>query len=171
MTDYRKTMHVNADPEALFAALTTPSGLAAWWTEVDGSGDTGGELRFSFDPPEPLLIHVDRATRPTFVQWTVDECSFLPDWVGTHPTFMITPVDGGGSELYFRHHGLTSELDCIDMCTRGWDHFIESLRVYAETGRGMPRRKSRRSVAPRVARRDVAPQQSFRTLAGRRAAA
>jgi hypothetical protein len=24
-------------------------------------------------------------------------------------------------------------------CTRGWDHFIESLRQYVEVGRGMPR--------------------------------
>jgi hypothetical protein len=24
------------------------------------------------------------------------------------------------------------------MCTRSWDHFLVSLRDYAETGRGMP---------------------------------
>ena len=69
---------------------------------------------------------------------TVTDCRFLPDWVGTRPTFTITPVDDDASELRFRHHGLTPELDCIEMCTRGWDHFLVSLRAYVEVGRGSP---------------------------------
>ena len=136
--DYQKTIRVKAYPGALFDALTSVSGLAAWWTRVTGSGDAGGELKFFFDSPEPLLMQVDLATRPTSVQWTVTDCSFLPDWVGTRPTFTIIPVDGDASELQFRHHGLTQELDCIEMCTRGWNHFIVSLRDYVEVGRGMP---------------------------------
>jgi uncharacterized protein YndB with AHSA1/START domain len=136
--DYQKTIRVKAAPDALFDALTSVSGLAAWWTSVTGSGAAGGELRFVFDHPEPCVMRVDEASRPTSVRWTVTDCGFLPDWVGTRPTFTITPVDGEGAELRFRHHGLTAELDCIDMCTRGWDHFLASLRAYAETGRGMP---------------------------------
>ena len=122
ITDYQKTIRVQAPPDALFDALTTASGLTAWWTGAAGSGDTGGELEFFMSAPDPLLIHVDEATRPTSVRWTVTECSFEPDWVGTRPTFSISPVEGGASELEFRHHGLTNELDCIDMCARGWDH-------------------------------------------------
>ena len=140
--DYQKTLRVKANPGALFDALTTISGLTAWWTRATGSGDAGGELTFFFDSPEPLLMHVDQATRPTSVQWTVNDCSFLPDWVGTRPTFTIAPVDGDASELQFRHHGLTPELDCIEQCTRSWDHFLESLREYVEVGRGMPRGSS-----------------------------
>jgi len=138
MADYQKTMRVKARPEALFDALTTLSGLAAWWTRAEGDGEAGGELRFYFDPPEPCVMRVDEASRPTTVRWTVTECDFLPDWVGTRPTFTITAADGG-AELHFRHHGLSEELDCIDMCTRGWDHFLGSLRQYAEVGQGMPR--------------------------------
>lgn len=140
--DYQKTIRVQAHPDKLFDALTTPSGLAAWWTDVMGSGDTGGELQFSFDPPEPCVMQVDQATRPFSVQWTVTSCDFLPDWVDTRPTFTITPVGGDASELQFRHQGLTQELECIEQCTRGWDHFLESLRQYVEVGRGMPRGSS-----------------------------
>jgi uncharacterized protein YndB with AHSA1/START domain len=137
--DYQKTIRVKASPEALFDALTSLAGLAAWWTRATGSGDTGGELRFLFDSPEqPCVMHVDQATRPTSVQWTCTEYSVLPDWAGTCPVFTITPAGGGASELRFRHHGLTPELDCIEVCTRGWDHFLASLRAYVETGRGMP---------------------------------
>jgi uncharacterized protein YndB with AHSA1/START domain len=139
ITDYQKTIRVQAPAEALFDALTTASGLSAWWTEATGSGDTDGELSFFMSAPDPLLIHVDEATRPTSVRWTVTECSFEPDWVGTRPTFTVTPVEGGASELEFRHHGLTNELECIDMCTAGWDHYLASLRAYVETGHGNPR--------------------------------
>lgn len=135
-TDYQKTFQVNASPETVFDALTTVLGLAAWWTRVTGSGDTGGELAFFFNQPDPCVMRVDEAT-PTSVRWTVTACDFLPDWVGTHPTFTIVPIDGGTAEVRFRHHGLTAELDCIDQCTNGWNHFTESLRQYAETGQGM----------------------------------
>ena len=137
--DYQKTMRVNAPADALFDAITNTSGLAAWWTGVTGSTEAGGELRFFFDPPEPCVMHVDQATRPTTVQWTVTSCDFLRDWVGTRPTFTITPVDGEACELHFRHYGLTAELDCIEDCTQGWNFFLQSLRRFVEVGRGTPR--------------------------------
>ena len=138
-TDYQKTLRVQASADALFEALTTASGLSSWWTTTTGSGDIGGELQFSFDPPEPCVMRVDQAKRPATVEWTVTSCDFLPDWVGTRPAFTITPFDGGGTELQFRHYGLNQELECIDMCTRGWDFFLESLRRYVEDGQGTPR--------------------------------
>jgi uncharacterized protein YndB with AHSA1/START domain len=137
--DYQTTMRVKASPDAVFDALTRAAGLAAWGNPATGSGKTGGELRFIMNAPEPLVIHVDEAIRPTSVRWTVTECPFLPDWVGTRPTFTITPVDGDTTELHFRQYGLNNELECIDMCTRSWNHYImTSLRDYVEAGRGSP---------------------------------
>jgi uncharacterized protein YndB with AHSA1/START domain len=139
MTDYQQTLRIQATPDQLFDAITTADGLTAWWTKASGSGTTGGELAFEFNHPEPAVMHVDEATRPSTVRWTVTACGVEPDWVGTHPTFSITPAGNGASELHFRHHGLTSELDCIEQCTRGWNHYLESLRRYVEVGRGMAR--------------------------------
>ncbi len=137
-TDYQTTVRVKASPDVLFDALTTLTGLGAWWNPATGSGETGGELRFIMNAPQPLVIHVDEATRPTLVRWTVTDCPFLPDWIGTKPRFTITPVDGDTSELHFRHQGLNQELECIDMCTRSWNHYMSSLREYLEVGRGSP---------------------------------
>jgi len=136
--DYEQTIHIDAAPDAVFDALTTTEGLTAWWTPAEGSGATGGELVFTMNAPDPCVMHVDAATRPAFVQWTVTECNFEPDWVGTRPTFTVTPVDDGGSEVRFVHHGLTSQLECIEVCRRGWDHFIPSLRDHVERGEGSP---------------------------------
>jgi len=136
--DYQTTVRVKASPDALFAALTSVTGLAAWWNPATGSGETGGELRFIMNAPEPLVIHVDEAIRPTSVRWTATDCPFLPDWIGTRPTFTITPIDGDTTELHFSHHGLSEELECFDMCTRSWNHYMTSLRDYLEVGRGSP---------------------------------
>jgi uncharacterized protein YndB with AHSA1/START domain len=139
MNDYSNVIRVHTSADALYDALTTADGLSAWWTRAEGAGDAGGDLRFFMSAPDPLLVHVDAATRPMSVRWTVTECTFEPEWVGTHPTFTITAVDDSTAELEFRHVGLTDELACIDMCTRGWDHYLASLQQYAETGRGNPR--------------------------------
>ncbi len=136
--DYQMTLHVKADADALFDALTTVEGLSAWWGPASGSGAAGGELRFIMNAPEPCVMRVDVAARPALVQWTCTSCDFLPDWVGTRPAFTIIPLADGTAELRFCHQGLTQELECIEMCTRGWDHFIPSLRDYVETGAGSP---------------------------------
>ena len=82
--DYEKTIRVNADPGALFEALTTTSGLSAWWVRATGTGTAGGEIQFFMDAPEPLVVRVDEAT-PTSVQWTVLDCP-LPDRLGRNPS-------------------------------------------------------------------------------------
>lgn len=151
-TDYRTTVRVNAPADVVFDAVTTAESLAAWWSPVTGSGLAGGALRFPMvaDQP-PLLIHVDEATRPTTVRWTVVECTFMEDWVGTQPTFTITPIDDGACEVTFEHVGLNDELECKDMCSRSWDHFVRtSLRELAEGGPGAPNR-SPRDLARRAA--------------------
>jgi hypothetical protein len=137
-TDYETVIRVKAPADAAFDAITTTTPLTAWWAPAMGNGDSGSELKFFMNSPDPLVIHVDIATPPTSVEWTVTDCPFLTDWVGTRPTFKITPLDGNESEVQFRHVGLTSELECIDMCSRSWDHFMLSLRDYVETGVGSP---------------------------------
>lgn len=138
-SDYQKTLRVQAAPEMLYDAITSVDGLAAWWTPTSGSTSCGGELRFWFDAPDVCVMRVDESERASSVRWTVTACDFLPDWVDTRPAFTITPIDEQFTELTFRHHGLTADLECIDMCTRGWNHYLASLRQYAETGQGMPR--------------------------------
>ncbi len=139
-TTYEATTRIAATPDAVFDAITTVEGLQAWWIpRTEGSGATGGELRFNMGPPNPLIVRVDAAVRPTSVEWTVAEGSFHDEWVGTRPVFTITDLGDGTSEVHFRHGGLTTELECHDSCSRSWDHFVlTSLREYLELGAGSP---------------------------------
>lgn len=144
-TDYLTTVQVHASADVVFDRVTSADSLAAWWSPVTGSGLAGGELRFPMVADQaPLLIRVDEATRPTLVRWTVLECTFMEDWVGTRPTFSITALGEDRCEVTFEHCGLNDELECKDMCSRSWDHFIgTSLRELAEGGVGAPNRSPR----------------------------
>ena len=151
-TDYRTTVRVNAPADVVFRCVTSTEALTAWWSPVTGSGLAGGELRFPMVAGQPpLRIRVDEAIRPTSVCWTVIECTFMEDWVGTQPTFTITPLPDSCCELTFEHRGLNDELDCKEMCSRSWNHFIRtSLRELAAGGPGAPNR-SPRDLARRAA--------------------
>lgn len=132
--DYQATVLFDAPPEAVFDALTTVAGLASWWAPVSGSGAQGGELRFMMVEGDPLVIRVDEARRPSTVAWTVLQCNFLPDWVGTAPRFELRPRETGGCELRFRHRGLAPQLECFSTCKAGWDYHLASLHDYVEHG-------------------------------------
>ena len=151
-TDYRTTIVVKAHADVAFDAVTTTEALTAWWSPVTGSGLTDGELRFPMVAGQPpLLVRVDEANRPTTVRWTVMECTFMEDWVGTQPTFTITPIEEGSCEVTFEHRGLNDQLECKDMCSRSWNHFVRtSLRELLEGGPGAPNR-SPRDLARRAA--------------------
>jgi uncharacterized protein YndB with AHSA1/START domain len=148
--DYQSQLTLSAAPDAVFDALTTTEGLAAWWTPVTGDGHTGGELTFSFGGPgSEAVMRVDRAERGAGVRWTNVACH-VEDWVGTTMHFDIETLPAGGTELRFRHAGLTPRLECFRDCKSGWDHFIPSLGAYVETGVGNPNQS-----AADLARREV----------------
>ena len=135
--DYQSHLTLTASADAVFDALTTTEGLTAWWTPVTGNGLAGGELTFSFGPGADAVMRVDAAERGVGVTWTNVAC-VVEDWVGTTLHFDIESRPAGGTELRFRHAGLTPRLECFTDCQSGWDHFIPSLGAYIETGVGNP---------------------------------
>jgi len=135
--DFEATMSFKAPEDAVFEALTTPSGLASWWTKVSGSGLAGGELTFLFGD-DPLVMRVDKAERPSVVRWTALAFEPLPDWVGTSMSFDVSPHGRGGSRLRFRHTGMTPRLECFSSCSKGWEQYLASLVDYVDSGQGNP---------------------------------
>jgi uncharacterized protein YndB with AHSA1/START domain len=136
--DYTAALNLRGSIEVAFDALTTTDGLAAWWTEVSGTGTRGGELRFTFgSDASAVTMRVDGAERGR-VEWTCLDCH-VSDWVDTSLSFGLTARSDGGCDLEFRHRGLTPKLECYLDCKSGWDHFIPSLQAFIDTGVGRPR--------------------------------
>jgi uncharacterized protein YndB with AHSA1/START domain len=134
---FQATKRISASPEAVLAALRSPEAITSWWTPTTGSGDAGGTLEVSFfGGEERVVMHVEPAFEGRVV-WSVQAAPLTPDWVGT--TIFFDVAEGGeGTMLFFRHQGLTPELECYDMCHQGWTHYLGSLVSYVETGQGRP---------------------------------
>jgi uncharacterized protein YndB with AHSA1/START domain len=143
MNNFEQQVSIAAHPSTVFAALTTIEGVRGWWTE---DSDMEGEMvRVRFGATHKAFsVHVPAAGNE--VRWHClaahiahGEMSKRDEWIGTTLVFRLVP-EGEGTRLEFEHVGLLPELQCFEMCNKGWRHFLESLRQYAQDGGGTPYR-------------------------------
>jgi uncharacterized protein YndB with AHSA1/START domain len=85
-----------------------------------------------FGGEERVVMRVEPAFERRVV-WSVHAAPLTPDWVGTTIYFDVAEA-GDGTMLSFRHEGLTPELECYDICHKGWTHYLASLVSYVEAG-------------------------------------
>lgn len=143
MNHFQKTLVIDADACAVYAALTTPQGLAGWWTEdcdVPAPAQTGDTLRFRFSCGENDM-RVEHLDPDREVRWLCTR-EAKGEWVGTKPVFRLTRQGPGRTRLDFEHVGLVPSLHCYEQCKEGWSYYLDSLRLFAQTGRGTPQRKA-----------------------------
>jgi uncharacterized protein YndB with AHSA1/START domain len=137
--DFESTQAFGAPPEKVLAALRTPEGITDWWGPMTGSADVGGTFEVSFENHRQVIVLGVEPAEEGRVVWTVKETPLTPEWVGTTIVFDVA-ASGDGATLHFRHHGLTPQLECFDMCHAGWTHYLRSLVSYVDTGEGQPSR-------------------------------
>jgi uncharacterized protein YndB with AHSA1/START domain len=129
-----KALTSAAAPERVFAALTDPDQVTAWWNakSTTGSGEAGGELRITFGAEEQATVmRVLAARRPDVVVWEVTSSPLVPDSAGTRPAFTMTAA-GDGCRLGFTHYGLVPQLECFELCNVDWGRFLVRLVTHAE---------------------------------------
>jgi len=131
-------MRLAVTPQQIISTVTDETEISRWWTSVNRSERGGDQLRLFMGGEAPLVFTIEHIPGSRTVTWTVTSCDFLPDWVGTTPTFSVQPNEDGTCELEFHHVGLRPALECFDECQAGWDHFMPSLHRYLETGEGLP---------------------------------
>jgi uncharacterized protein YndB with AHSA1/START domain len=145
VTSYQQSLVLEANPAAVYAALTTPEGLRAWWTpDCDVQTATGGKIHLRFERTHKEM-RIERLDPGREVRWlcTASHLAFAPaprrsEWVGTQIVFRLTPHGMGHTRLDFEHVGLVPALDCYEVCSDGWRHYLSSLQQLAATGRGTP---------------------------------
>ncbi len=136
--DFRRTITFTAGPETVLEALRTTAGIDGWWGSTIGSPGEGGTFEVGFGS-DRLIVMEAAAVDARRVEWKVERAPHTPEWDGTTIVFELEPV-GAGTELRFRHHGLTPQLECFDMCHEGWTHYLASLVDYVDDGAGHPYR-------------------------------
>lgn len=151
VSSFRQNLTLRATPDAVFAALTTPRGLAGWWSDdcdvpTGPQNAVGATVRVRFDCAKKDF-RIERLEPGRALEWRCTAAYIdLPtlerrsEWVGTRLRFELAPAPGGSTELRFEHEGLEPTLECFELCRAGWQQFLGSLQRFVETGRGEPYR-------------------------------
>lgn len=140
--DFTAVLNLPTTPAAVSALFTSAEGVSRWWGPTEGDGAVGGTLVTGFGDNGVNAVRVLEAGphrviwEPVAVEGTTPTWH-TQEWLGTRVEFDIAPADGG-TELRFRHAGLTPRLACWDDCFAGWSYFMASIKTYAETGTGTP---------------------------------
>jgi uncharacterized protein YndB with AHSA1/START domain len=143
MPSYTKTLLIQAPPRKLYEAVSTVRGLKGWWSDNTVADNGGITVRFSGKNFQTLRLLDPSPDKKATWEWIaqyfpLEGTTQTDEWVGTRVSFDIEASPDGSSTLVFTHIGLTPQLICYPMCNAGWNHFLESLRAYCETGRGTP---------------------------------
>lgn len=144
MNNFTSTIILQSTPQKVYAALT--GAIDQWWTEVvDGNAQEAGHIfSVGFGPQVRKTMMVETLIPGKKVSWlVVDALIDLPElknkieWIGTR---IVWEISGNteGTVLELKHMGLTREVECYQVCTEGWQHFLRSFEQYISTGTGMP---------------------------------
>ncbi|MCW2544772.1 MAG: hypothetical protein JWM40_2324 [Frankiales bacterium] len=140
--DFTAMIALPARPEVVAELFTSAAGVSRWWGPTEGDASVGGTLATSFGEYGINAMRVLEAG-PNRVVWEsvalegVRPTEHVQEWLGTTMEFDMVPSEIG-TELQFRHVGLTPQLACWDDCYAGWTHFMASIQQLAETGTGNP---------------------------------
>src|SRR4051812_37491395 len=140
--DFTATLSLPASPDAIAALFASSEGVSRWWGATQGDAQVGGTLVTAFGEHGVNAVRVLEAG-PTRVVWESigadggKGTTHEQEWMGTTLEFDIAPA-AVGTDLRFRHAGLTPQLACWEDCFAGWTHFMASIQAYAETGTGHP---------------------------------
>jgi len=140
--EFTAVLNLPAGPATVSALFTSAAGVSRWWGPTEGEATVGGTLVTSFGEHGANAMRVLECGPARVVWESVPVAGTTPtghakEWLGTRMEFDIVPT-GSGSELRFRHVGLTPRLECWDACAAAWTYFMASIEACATTGLGTP---------------------------------
>lgn len=134
MADIMHRIAIRAPPEKVYDAVSTPTGLAGWWTtNVKGDGRPGSVADFGF-ADRTTRMRIDQLQPGKSVAWTC--LAGPPEWIGSTVHFEFTP-SGDGTVVRFLHRDHLSG-DFYGHCNTKWGFFLISLKSLVEKGVGLP---------------------------------
>ncbi len=140
---FKQTITIHASAHSVFEALI--SEISKWWTkEFKGqSRNMLDEFTVRFGSSHKTMVVVGVMQDARVVWECLDAVIDLPEldnkseWEGTRMGWTIDEQDSY-TELTLMHIGLTPELECYQVCEQGWNTYMQSLKLYLETGTGKP---------------------------------
>ncbi len=133
---------INAEPAAVYRALTERVPMEGWWGECFLQPKEGSDAVFFFRSAGAYKrMRVEKLIAEQLVEWKcMDNFSNgTSEWIGTTLRFQLSRNSAGGTDLHFEHTGWSNSAQTCDECRDGWRHFLTvSLKQFMETGEGLP---------------------------------
>jgi uncharacterized protein YndB with AHSA1/START domain len=128
---------IAASREKVFEALTTTAGLAGWWTtNVKGQAGADGVIDFTFGGafnPDMQVVEFEPQSR---VSW---KCvGGHKEWDENSFSFALEDRDGATRLRFRQDYAIELGDDDYAIYNYNWGFYLESLRLYCETGTGKP---------------------------------
>ena len=136
MVDILHDLPIRAPLERVFAAVSEPKGLDAWWTlQSKGTPRQGEEYVLWFGPEYDWRARVTRCRPPGEFELEVTRAD--ADWTGTRVGFRLEPRDRA-TWLEFSHVGWKSPNEHYRVSCNCWALYLRHLRRHLETGETVP---------------------------------
>jgi uncharacterized protein YndB with AHSA1/START domain len=147
MHDIVHELTIDAPLEAVYAAVSTGTGLARWWSsdvslEDHGSGRDNGPvegdvLSVGFDDRAVVIrLRVDTLNGPEDEGPAMAHLTCITgpeEWPGTQVAFRIEAEPGRGTTVRFWHGGWEYEDGALPRCSFQWAMYLDALRRSLES--------------------------------------
>ena len=132
MADILHDLTILAAPGAVCDAVTSPMGLASWWTRRSaGEPKLGASYQFYFSPEHDWRGVVKRFEQDRLIEWEITNAD--ADWSGTRVGFELTG-EGAATRVSFRHTGWREANAHFRDTSFGWATYLRLLKRYIEHG-------------------------------------
>ncbi|HMA43615.1 MAG TPA: SRPBCC domain-containing protein [Gemmatimonadales bacterium] len=136
MADIYHDLPIKAPPERVYAAVSTPQGLDAWWTKrSSGRPSEGMEYELWFGPEFDWRARVTRAAAPSDFELQLTRAD--PDWLDTRVRFRLER-SGDATFVRFSHTGWPTPNEHWRISCYCWAMYLRILRRYLEHGEMVP---------------------------------
>ena len=143
--NYNAVITVNKPVNEAFKSINS---VSKWWSEnLEGDSENpDGIFTIDFGNDSFVTHKLIEVIPDKKVVWLVTDC-YLPwlndktEWTNTKMNFEISEK-GDSTEINFTHIGLAPEVECYDMCVKGWDQYVKgSLYKLITESKGDPQKK------------------------------
>ncbi len=132
MPDILHNLTIQSSAGNVYEVLTTPKGLAAWWTKSSsGHPELGAEYQLFFSDEydwRAIVLENDENTKFVLEITAADE-----DWTGTKVKFFLTRK-GDSTDLQFEHPGWKETNDHFRVSSYCWAKYLRLLKKFIEEG-------------------------------------
>ncbi len=139
MPDIVHDFLIKARAEEVYRAVSTPSGLDAWWTlrsSVESAEPhAGSEYRLDFGPDDDWRAVVSRVEPGHAFELKLTEAQ--DDWLGTRVGVELEERDGT-TQVRFYHRGWSEDSRHYRVSNYCWAMYLRLLKRFVEQGEVVP---------------------------------